>query len=212
MQNRFITVEGVEGAGKSSALGAIVRWLESTQTRRVVATREPGGTTLGEDLRGILLGHREGGMSSNAELLLMFAARAEHLARVIQPALLAGEWVVCDRFTDASFAYQGGGRGIDTARIQALADWTHPDLTPGLTLWLDVPVTVGLRRVAGRSAPDRFETEKAAFFEAVRETYAQRHAAEPDRIKKIDAALAMDQVQAEIEQTLAETIANAGLA
>lgn len=209
MHNRFITVEGVEGAGKSSAVGTIIRWLDATQTGRVVATREPGGTALGEDLRGLLLGHREEGMSSNAELLLMFAARAEHLARVIQPALAAGDWVVCDRFTDASFAYQGGGRGLDARRIQALADWTHPDLMPGLTMWLDVPVIVGLSRAAGRSAPDRFETEKAAFFDSVRETYAQRHAAEPDRIKRIDAAPAIDQVQAQIERTLAEAVAHA---
>ncbi len=209
MQNRFITVEGVEGAGKSSAVSTIIRWLDATQTGRVVATREPGGTALGEDLRGLLLGHRKEGMSSNAELLLMFAARAEHLARVIQPALAAGDWVVCDRFTDASFAYQGGGRGLDSTRIQALADWTHPDLMPGLTLWLDVPVMVGLSRAAGRSAPDRFETEKAAFFDSVRETYAQRHATEPGRIKRIDAAPAIDQVQAQIEQTLAEAFAHA---
>lgn len=204
MRNRFITVEGVEGAGKSSAVMSIAQWIETVHGGRVVTTREPGGTSLGEDLRSILLNHREEGMSIDAELLLMFAARAEHLSRVIRPALSNGQWVVCDRFTDASFAYQGGGRGVDTARIEMLADWTHPDLSPGLTLWLDVPVEIGLARAAGRSAPDRFETEKQTFFDAVRETYAQRHATAPQRIKRIDAAPSIDRVQAQILQTLAE--------
>ncbi|MBS3786039.1 MAG: dTMP kinase [Gammaproteobacteria bacterium] len=204
MRNRFVTVEGVEGAGKTSAVAAIVEWIKTTHGAQVVSTREPGGTALGEDLRSILLNHRAEGMSSDAELLLMFAARAEHLQRVIKPALVAGHWVVCDRFTDASFAYQGGGRGLDLQRIDALAQWTHPDLAPGLTLWLDVPVAIGLARAAGRSAPDRFESEKQTFFDAVRNTYAQRQAAEPARIKRIDAEVSITEVQSQITQVLTE--------
>ena len=204
MRNRFITVEGVEGAGKTSAVATIVQWIETVHSAQVIATREPGGTALGEDLRSILLNHRAEGMSSDAELLLMFAARAEHLERVIKPALAAGHWVVCDRFTDASFAYQGGGRGLDLQRINTLAQWTHPELSPGLTLWLDVPVAIGLARAAGRSAPDRFESEKQTFFDAVRNTYAHRQAAEPKRIKRIDAQAPITAVQAQITHVLTE--------
>ncbi|MRH77298.1 dTMP kinase [Spiribacter sp. C176] len=208
LRNRFITVEGVEGAGKTSAVASIVNWIETQQGGQVVATREPGGTSLGEDLRAILLSHREEGMSSDAELLLMFAARAEHLERVIRPALAAGQWVVCDRFTDASFAYQGGGRGLDKDRIDALAQWTHPDLAPGLTLWLDVPVAVGLARAAGRSTPDRFESEKQTFFDAVRNTYEQRQILEPHRMKRIDAGAPINAVQSQITDALTEAYQN----
>ncbi len=193
MRNRLITIEGIEGAGKSTAVTTLTEWLEA-QGETVLTTREPGGTALGEELRAILLAHREGGMSPQAEVLLMFAARAEHIARVIKPALARGDWVVCDRFTDASVAYQGAGRGLGAATVEALAQWTHPDLMPGLTLWLDVSVEVGLARAAGRSAPDRFEQEKARFFETIQAGYAALAHAHPERIRRIDANLAADAV------------------
>ncbi len=201
MTKRFITIEGVEGAGKSTAINTIAQWLES-RDQQVICTREPGGTPLGEELRSVLLGHRSDGMSAEAEVLLMFAARAEHLARVIRPALDRGAWVVCDRFTDASIAYQGGGRGLGIERIEALAAWAHPDITPGLTLWLDVPVTLGLERAAGRSQPDRFESEHARFFEAVRAAYAQIAKRHPERVKRIDASRPIEQVEQDIRHCL----------
>ncbi len=201
MTGRFITVEGIEGAGKTTAMTVIGDWLRA-QGERVVTTREPGGTPLGEELRALLLAHREGGMSGEAEVLLMFAARAEHLKRVIQPALAEGAWVVCDRFTDASVAYQGAGRGLGIKRVQALADWLHADLQPGLTLWLDLPVKLGLERAAGRSAPDRFEAEKAEFFERIRGGYATLAEQCPKRIRRIDAEQPPTQVKAQIEALL----------
>ena len=145
MSGRFITLEGGEGVGKSSNLEFIRRHLEAAG-KAVIVTREPGGTPLGEQVRGLLLDHRHNGMSADAELLLMFAARAEHLAQVIRPALAAGRWVLCDRFTDATYAYQGGGRGIATERIAVLETWVQGDLRPDLTLLLDAPVAVGMAR------------------------------------------------------------------
>ncbi|PZA00636.1 dTMP kinase [Gammaproteobacteria bacterium 2W06] len=201
--SRLITVEGTEGAGKSSALAIIRDWVTAHGGEPVV-TREPGGTALGEELREVLLGHREAGMSAEAEVLLMFAARAEHVRTVIQPALQAGQWVICDRFTDASLAYQGGGRGLGIARVRALADWLLGDLQPGLTLWLDLPVATGLARAAGRSAPDRFESERARFFEAVRAAYAELANADPTRIARVDATQSLARVGAAIETLLDE--------
>ncbi|MDR9433134.1 MAG: dTMP kinase [Spiribacter sp.] len=203
MQKRFLTVEGIEGAGKSTAIESICTWIRANNAE-VLATREPGGTPLGEELRTVLLEQREGGMSAEAELLLMFAARAQHLERVIEPTLAAGQWVVCDRFTDASIAYQGAGRGLGVKRVEALAHWLHPARWPDLTLWLDVPVKIGLERAAGRSAPDRFESEKARFFERVRAGYAGLAQKNPERIVRIDASADLATVNAAITTALSE--------
>ncbi|MEX0386247.1 dTMP kinase [Spiribacter onubensis] len=184
---RFITVEGIEGAGKTTAIDIIRDWVKG-QGGDPRLTREPGGTDLGEELREVLLRHRDEGMSAEAEVLLMFAARAEHLERVIRPALATGQWVICDRFTDASVAYQGMGRGLGIDRVRSLGEWTHADLAPDLTLWLDLPVALGLERAAGRSLPDRFESERAGFFEAVRRGYAAIAADEPDRVRRVDSS------------------------
>ncbi len=165
-RGRFITVEGIEGAGKSSNLEFIKQLLE-VSGKEVLFTREPGGTPLGEEVRNLLLGHRHTGMADDTELLLMFAARAENLEQKIRPALDAGIWVLCDRFTDASYAYQGGGRGIDMQRIQMLEQWTQGDLRPDMTVLLDLPVKVGLERAGNRSAPDRFEEVELRFLDAV---------------------------------------------
>ena len=198
---RFITVEGIEGAGKSSNLAFVAQRLAAAG-KTVIETREPGGTPLGEALREMLLGHRHDGMSSDAELLLMFAARAEHLHKVIRPALAAGHWVLCDRFTDATFAYQGAGRGIPAARIGVLEQWVQHDLRPDLTLLLDVPAELGLQRAGRRSAPDRFEKERVEFFRAVRTAYLERARAEPGRIKVMDASRPLDEVQQQIAPVL----------
>ena len=195
MSGRFVTVEGVEGAGKTTCLALLEARLGAAG-KRVVRTREPGGTALGEEIRQVLLGHRAEGMSGDAELLLVFAARAEHLARVIRPALAAGHWVLCDRFTDATYAYQGGGRGLDVERIALLEHLVQGNLRPDLTIVLDVPVDVGLARAGGRSAPDRFESEHAAFHAAVRAAYLRIVAREPQRVRLVDASRPLDAVQA----------------
>ncbi len=201
MRGAFITIEGTEGAGKSSAVETARGWLQAAG-HRVVCTREPGGTGLGEELREVLLSHRDDGMTPAAEVLLMFAARAEHIERVIRPALDAGDWVICDRFSDASIAYQGSGRGLGVDHVQALAAWLHPDLQPDLTLWLDLPVETGLARAAERSAPDRFEREKTAFFERVRAGYQTIAERAPDRVRRIDAAQSPAEVSAAIIDAL----------
>lgn len=198
---RFITVEGGEGAGKTSSLGFIQGYLHAAG-KPVLVTREPGGTALGEQLRGLLLEHRRDGMSGDTEALLMFAARAEHLARVIRPALAAGQWVVSDRFTDASYAYQGGGRGLPAARIAALEQWVQGDLRPDLTLLLDLPVAQGLARAGQRSAPDRFEREQQAFFERVRAAYLEQARQHARRYCIIDATQPPAAVQAQITAAL----------
>jgi len=200
----FITLEGGEGAGKSTSLAFVREFLEQAG-RRVVVTREPGGTPLGEKIRELLLHGREN-MDVDTELLLMFAARAEHLARVIRPALADGACVVCDRFTDATYAYQGGGRGVPEARIRILEDWVQQGLRPDLTLLLDIPVGQGLGRAGQRSAPDRFEREKIEFFERVRNRYLAVAASEPQRIRVIDAARDIPQVQAQLRNALAEIL------
>jgi dTMP kinase len=169
-RGRFITFEGIDGAGKSTQHAWLVSHLRA-QGRTVVATREPGGTPLGEKLRALLLSEP---MHLETEALLMFAARREHVAQVIEPALARGEWVICDRFVDASFAYQGGGRGMSLDKLQQLAVWTLGDLTPDLTLIFDAPVAVAQQRLHAATAnPDRFEREQAAFFERVRQAYLQ---------------------------------------
>lgn len=196
-KGKFITVEGGEGAGKSSNL-AFIRDLLEQSGLEVVFTREPGGTALGEDIRDLLLGHKHTGMARDTELMLMFAARSEHLARIILPALNAGKWVLCDRFTDASYAYQGGGRGIDMARIRALEEWVQQGLKPDLTLLLDLPIETGLDRAGQRSEPDRFEVEQHAFFERVRTAYLDISQADSQRVRVIDAAVPLAQVQEQI--------------
>jgi dTMP kinase len=190
---RFITVEGIEGAGKSTQLRVIGDYL-TENGKQVVTTREPGGTPLGEAVRELLLNPDNRGMCVDAELLLVFAARAEHLHEVIRPALQAGHWVLSDRFTDATYAYQGGGRGIAQARIAALEKWVQGTLRPDLTLLLDLPVALGMTRIAERSRPDRFEREEGDFFERIRADYLQRAGAEPRRFRCIDASRPLDQV------------------
>lgn len=198
---RFITVEGIEGVGKTTNLEFIRRLLEQ-HGKEPVLTREPGGTALGEEIRELLLDHRHDGMSADAELLLMFAARAEHLARVIRPALAAGKWVLCDRFTDATFAYQGGGRGLGFDRVAVLADWVHRDLRPDLTLLFDLPVEVGLRRAGERKQADRFEKEKLEFFERVRRAYLELAERDPQRFRVVSAEPPLAQVQDQLRREL----------
>lgn len=206
MAGRFITVEGVEGAGKSTSVKFIQHYLAESGKITLV-TREPGGTPLSEEIRTLLLNHREEGMIPDTEILLMFAARAEHLAQVIRPALVKGTWVVSDRFTDASYAYQGGGRGIPTARIAVLENWVQDTLRPDLTLLLDVPVLLGLERAGRRGRFDRFECEQDAFFERVRAAYLQRAEAHPQRYRIIDASREPDAVLSHIKVVLDEFLA-----
>ena len=203
MSGRLVTVDGGEGAGKTTQMGFMREYLERRGCR-VVVTREPGGTSLGEEIRGLLLGHRDGGMTLAAEILLMFAARAEHLERVIRPALAAGCWVLCDRFTDATYAYQGGGRGLPLERIAVLEEWVQGELRPDLTLLLDVPVATGLMRAGRRGVADRFEREDVDFFERVRAIYLERATHEPDRCRVVDASQSVEAVRAEVETVLAE--------
>lgn len=200
-QGRFITVEGVEGSGKSSQMDFIREHLEE-RGKAVLATREPGGTLLGESVRALLLDPGNHAMTPDAELLLVFAARAEHLGQTIKPALERGVWVVCDRFTDATYAYQGGGRGIPAERIAAIEHWVQGDLRPDLILILDLPVTVGLARAADRGPKDRFEQERTAFFQRVRQTYLTRARADPARYRVIDARQSIGEVQRHIAAAL----------
>jgi dTMP kinase len=208
-RGRFITVEGGEGAGKSSNLAYIQTMLEAAG-KQVLFTREPGGTPLGESIRELLLGHQHTGMADETELLLMFAARAEHLHSKILPALEAGTWVLCDRFTDASYAYQGAGRGITHERIATLEQYVQGDLRPDLTLLLDLPVETGLERAGKRSAPDRFEREAVEFFHKVRQGYLQIAANEPGRVRVIDASPALEEVQQQISTVLQDYLAAHG--
>ena len=198
---RFITVEGIEGAGKSTNLDFVQQLLERAG-KRVLRTREPGGTPLGEEVRELLLGHRDEGMDETAELLLMFGARAEHLGRRIRPALQRGEWVLCDRFTDATYAYQGGGRGLSREPIRQLETLVQSGLRPHLTLLLDVPVELGLERAGRRSAPDRFEREAGEFFQRVRDEYLCIAQEEPQRVRVIDASRPLDEVQLQIRRVM----------
>lgn len=203
---RFITVEGIEGVGKTTNIEFVRGVLEQAGID-VVITREPGGTALGEDIRGLLLGHKHDGMSFDTELLLMFAARAEHLASVVKPALEAGKWVLCDRFTDATYAYQGGGRGIDKQRIATLEDWVQGALRPDLTLLLDVSVATGLKRADGRGqGRDRFEQEQVMFFEKVRQCYLAMASNNVIRYRVIDAEQSLDDVQACLQETVNQFI------
>lgn len=186
-RGRFITLEGSEGAGKSSQMHRVVQWVKD-QGHEVVETREPGGTSLGETLRSVLLNPSHVGLSANTEVLLMFAARAQHLHEVIYPALERGIWVVCDRFTDATYAYQGGGRELGFERIAKMEQWVQGTLRPDFCVLLDLPVATGLDRARARGPADRFERESESFFERVRASYLRRARGEPTRYAIIDAA------------------------
>jgi dTMP kinase len=204
VQGRFITFEGGEGVGKSTQIRRAAAWLEAAGVD-VVLTREPGGTPRAEQLRSLLLGRTDEPMPQSCELLLMFAARSSHLANLIEPAVARGAWVLCDRFTDATYAYQGGGRGLPVADIDALVRIVHPRRQPDLTVLLDAPVAVGLARARERNGdqgPDRFETERTDFFERVRQAYLQRAAAEPSRIRVVDASGTLDAVGGAIRAAL----------
>jgi len=191
---RFITLEGIEGAGKSTQIAPLAELLRA-RGLNVLTTREPGGSALAERLRALLLDPDNQGMSETTELLLMFAARADHLERCIRPALAAGHWVLCDRFTDATYAYQGGGRGIDPARIALLEDLVQGDLRPDLTLIFDLPPELGLGRAKSRAGQtDRFESETWRFFEAARAVYLERARANPERYRVIDATASLEAV------------------
>lgn len=198
MAGLFITLEGMDGAGKSTHIPTILQLLQATG-KEVVSTREPGGTPLGEELRALLL-HRE--MHVETESLLMFAARAEHLQQVILPALQRGAIVLSDRFTDASYAYQCGARGLSMEKMQQLEQWVQGDLQPDLTLLFDVPVEVSLQRLAGARTPDKFEAQGAAFFERLRAQYLARAAQYPQRFRVIDA----NRPLLEVQQSVAEII------
>jgi dTMP kinase len=206
MKGRFITIEGVEGVGKSTNL-VFVQTLLQAAGREVTVTREPGGTPPGEAIRSLLLDPAYRGICADCELLLMFAARAEHLDKVIRPALEQGQWVLCDRFTDATYAYQGGGRGIERGRIAELEQYVQGAFGPDLTLLLDVPVEVGLGRAGRRGLLDRFEREEIAFFERVRQAYLEQAQKEPARYRVIDASGPLVAVQRQIEKALAPLLA-----
>ena len=201
---RFITIEGIEGVGKSTNVNFIADYFRA-QGDVVHVTREPGGTDMSERIRNLILETPGDGLSALGELLLMFAARAEHVAGLIRPALDRGETVVCDRFIDASFAYQGGGRGLDTDVIAALRDIVLGNLRPELTILLDAPTEVSAERIAGREWQDRFEQERAEFFARVRSAYLGIAGREPDRVRVIDASQPLVQVQAAIRGELERT-------
>ena len=200
MRGRFISFEGIDGAGKSTQHAWLVDHLRR-QGKTVVATREPGGTPLGEKLRALLLAEP---MHLETEALLMFAARREHLALVIEPALARGDWVICDRFVDASFAYQGGGRGLAWEKLQSLRDWVLGDLQPDLTLIFDAPVEIAQKRLHAATAnPDRFEQEQAAFFERVRAAYLRIATENPQRVRLIDATQTPEYINKVLEEIIA---------
>ena len=205
MSGRFITLEGGEGAGKSSNLAWLAERLREAGVP-VTVTREPGGTDLAERIRQVLLDPGPEAMDDTTELLLVFAARAQHLAALIRPALARGEWVLCDRFMDATWAYQGAGRGLDRECIAALETLVLRGLCPDRTLLFDVPVAEGLARAGKRSRPDRIEREQVAFFERVRQCYLERAAGEPERFRVVDAGVGLDQVRAQLENHLQEML------
>jgi dTMP kinase len=207
---RFITFEGGEGVGKTTQIGRAAAWLREVG-RETVVTREPGGTALAERLRELLLARGDEAMPPACELLLMFAARASHLANLIEPALARGAWVLCDRFTDASYAYQGGGRGLPESHIDALARLVHPSRTPDLTVLLDAPVATGLARAGARIAagtPDRFEVERLDFFDRVRRAYLERARCEPQRIRVVDGTGTIEAVETAVRAAIQPLLAH----
>jgi dTMP kinase len=195
---KFISFEGIDGAGKSTHIGFVADYLRG-RGKTVVSTREPGGTSLGEKLRDLLLHEK---MHLETEALLMFASRREHMAQVIEPGLARGDWVISDRFTDASFAYQGGGRGMDRAKMEALESWVHPGLQPALTLLFDVPLDVARARLDATRTLDKFEQEQADFFAAARKEYLRRAEQFPERIKVIDSTASIPDIQAVLAKIL----------
>lgn len=202
----FLSLEGGEGAGKSTQNRHIVEWL-SAHGKTVLETREPGGTLVSEQIRQVLLDTRNAGLNPTAELLMMFAARSQLVHEVILPALEEGKVIVCDRFADASYAYQGGGRQLDIDTIAAVEKIVLNDLQPDLTLLFDIPVDAGMKRVAGRGAADRFEVESMRFFERVRQAYLDRARANPHRFRVIDASLDEQQVWQQVKTILEEEFA-----
>ncbi|MDN3639741.1 dTMP kinase [Simiduia curdlanivorans] len=201
----FITVEGTEGVGKTTNMDFVEQWLRS-KGLDVLRTREPGGTPLAETLRELLLAPREEVVDPTAELLLVFAARAQHFNQLICPALAQGKWVLCDRFTDATYAYQGAGRGLDSALIAQLEKVVQGPLRPDCTLLLDIDVNIGLERARSRGDLDRFETETIAFFERVRDCYLARAKAESSRFRVVDAGQSLGEVQRDIDRVLEELL------
>lgn len=202
---KFITIEGIEGAGKSTIIQSIEEFLDEKNIPFII-TREPGGTPVAERLRHILLTPGDENITEITELLLMFAARAQNINNVIKPALAKGQWVICDRFTDASFAYQGAGRGMSLEKIEQLQQWVQGDFRPDRILLLDVPVELGLARARRRSAPDRFEAEQMQFFQRVRQAYLERAQQYPDLYRRIDATHDLEQVKQHMLTALAELI------
>ncbi len=202
---KFITVEGGEGVGKSTNIDFLSGLIEK-QGIEVIRTREPGGTPMAERIRGLLLEHGDESLPDTAELLLFFAARSLHVTNTIRPALEAGKWVVCDRFTDASRAYQGNGRGLDMQRINTLAQWVQEGLEPDVTLLLDAPAAIGMGRAEQRGATDRLESEQISFYERVRDGYLSLARAEPARFEVIDASQSLAAVKADIGQVLARLL------
>ena len=201
MRGRFITIEGTEGVGKTTNIEYIKQWLDTNHIS-FVSTREPGGTPLAEEIRELLLANREEKVCSKAELLMMLAGRAQHIDQVIEPQLAAGNWVLCDRFTDATYAYQGAGREMGSELIASLETMVQASMRPDLTLVLDVPVELGLERAGKRSEPDRFELEKTDFFNRVRNAYLSMAEQNPQRYKIIDASKTLEVVQQQIAYTL----------
>ncbi len=199
-KSRFITFEGVDGAGKSTQLEWVRQFLKEHGVA-VTVTREPGGTPLGEKLRAILL-RNISGMHPETEALLVFAARREHLERVIAPALARGDTVLCDRFSDASFAYQGGGSGVDLVKLEVLEHWVHPDIQPDLTLYFDLPIEIARKRISSPKGGDRFEREGDAYFKRVRATYLARAKAFPERIHVIDASETPENIHAKLKEII----------
>lgn len=204
-QGRFITLEGIEGAGKSTQ-GDTLAAILAEQGIPFVRTREPGGAPIAERIRALLLDPNHKGLCAQAELLLVFAARAEHLAQTVLPALQAGTWVLSDRFTDASFAYQGGGRGITAESIAWLETMVQGDLRPDLTFLFDLPAELGLQRARARAAPDRFEAETLGFFERARHIYLLRAKQEPDRFRVVDASQSVEQVAHRVRELILDFV------
>jgi len=204
-RGKFITVEGVEGVGKSTNMDFIARQIEAAGFD-VKRTREPGGTPMAERIRDMLLEHGDEPLPDLAELLLFFASRTLNIENTIRPALAAGRWVICDRFTDASRAYQGAGRGLNMEHINTLAEWVHGDLQPDMTVLLDAPAEIGMSRAASRGETDRLESEQMSFYNRVRDHYLALAAAEPDRFSVIDASQALDAVQLQISTAVDQLI------
>jgi thymidylate kinase len=209
-RGRLISVEGIDGSGKGSILPFIKATLEA-RGLQVICTREPGGTAVGESVRDILLSRATTGLANMSELLLFFAARAQLVQEVIQPALATGKWVLCDRFIDSTYAYQGAGRGVPDRAIEALESIATEGLKPDLTVLLDLPVPVALARAGGRGATDRLETEDLEFFRRVRGRYLHRAAFQPDRIRGIDASGPLESVKATVAATMAAFLSHAGI-